>query len=106
MKLKILLMIAPFLFTSNAYAYTECTEKIVNYFIGTSQLNQSKAHLWVNFKGGGSANVSTESAAFDGMLSTVITSMAADKVVKVRYLADNVECKIHHSDWVGLWLYS
>ncbi|PSV33007.1 hypothetical protein C9J40_00665 [Photobacterium sp. GB-72] len=105
MKFKIYFAFAILLTTSNAYAVTECTEKIVNYFVGTSEVNQSDAHLWITFERGGSASVSSKSAAFDGMLSTVITSIAADKTVKVRYKADNVECKMHHGDWVGIWLY-
>jgi len=88
-----------------ANAVTECDKKIRNYFIGTSQLNESVAHLWVNYEEGGSAAVRTESAAFDSMLSTVITSIVADKKVRVRYLADNADCQQHHTDWVGLWMF-
>ena len=103
--MKMFFIISLILYVSNTHAVTECNEKITHYFIGTSELNQAEAHLWVNYQGGGSASVSSESAAFSGMLSTVITSIAADKTVKVRYLSDNVDCKIHHSDWVGLWMY-
>ncbi len=104
MKLKLFILASLYLVTSTAYSVTECNEKISNYFIGTSQLNQSDAHLWVTFEGGGSASVSSQSAAFDGMLSSVLMSIGSDKILKMRYLADNAECKTHHSDWVGLWL--
>lgn len=105
MRFKLFSVIAAFFYISNSYAVTECTEKIESYFVGSSQLNEAVAHLWVNFQGGGSASLSTEGAAFEAMLSTVIASVAADKVVKVRYLDNNVSCKAHHTDWVGLWLY-
>lgn len=94
-----------FAFTSPmAFSVTECNEKIVNYFIGTSELNQSQAHLWVSFEGGGSATISSQSAAFNSVFSTVMLSVASDKAVKIRYLADDADCKTHHSDWVGLYL--
>lgn len=102
---KLLLGFAVLMYASGTYAVTECKEKIVSYFIGTSQLNEPEAQLWVNFEGGGSASMSSQSAAFNGMLSTVITSIAADKFVTARYLANNATCKVHHSDWVGVWLW-
>ncbi|MGD8174273.1 hypothetical protein ACQEXU_21730 [Vibrio sp. TRT 21S02] len=105
MKFKLISVVVILLTSFNTYAVTECTENIVNYFVGTSEVNQSDAHLWVYFESGGSAGVSSKSAAFDGMLSTVIRSIAANKTVKVRYKADNVACKMHHDDWIGIWLY-
>ncbi len=104
MQFKLFFISVIYFISHHCHSVTECNEKIINYFIGTSTINQAHAHLWVSFEGGGSAAVSSESAAFDGMLSTVMMSMAAEKTVKLRYLADDVNCKIHHSDWVGLWL--
>lgn len=92
--------------SSNASAYTECVEKIANYFVGTSIVNQTTAHLYVNFEGGGSASISSESAAYEALLSSVITAIVTNKQVKVRYFTDGVDCKIHHGDWVGMWSYS
>jgi hypothetical protein len=103
MKLKIVVVLL-MLFSSHSNASTECSKKIKQYFVGTSQVNEEKSHLWVNFEGGGSASVSSESAAFDAMLSTVIMSIAADKTVVIRLLADNADCQSHNRDWVGLWL--
>lgn len=105
MKVKIFLAASAFLAALNVAAATECSEKISSYFIGTGQVNQAHAHLWINFQGGGSASVSSQSAAFDGMLSTVVTSIVTDKSVKVRYFSDGAACKSHHDDWVGLRLY-
>ena len=104
MKFKFFSLAILALFVSNVHAVTECNAKITNYFVGTSELNQSDAILWISFDGG-SASISSKSAAFDGILSTVITSIATDKIVKLRYLTDNTECKNHHSDWVGMWMY-
>lgn len=103
--LKGVLIVFMLLFSLGAHAVTECTEKITHYFVGTSELNESVAHLWVNFQGGGSASVRSESAAFDSILSTVMMSIAADKQIRVRYVEDNVDCKQHHADWVGVWLF-
>jgi hypothetical protein len=105
MKFKSFLAFGIFMCASSAFAVTECKEKITGYFIGTTHINEPISHLWVNFEGGGSASIGSQSAAFNGMLSTVLASIAADKFVTVRYVADNVVCKAHHSDWVGMWLW-
>lgn len=104
MKKLILLFIS--VFSLDAFSSTECVEKIDRYFIGTSEVNQSDAHLWLVFAGGGSASVNSKSAAFNGMLSTVITSFTTNKKVVVRYKESNVNCKTHHGDWVGIWALS
>ena len=104
MKTKLLFAIAALVYGSAAYAVTECRKKINTYFIGTDNLNGSIATLWVNFEGGGSASVYSTSAAFNGMLSTTITSITVDKFVTVRLLANNANCNVHNSDWVGVWL--
>ncbi len=101
---KLVLAIILIFSSLNAYSVTECNEKIVNYFIGTTTLNETQAHLWVSFEGGGSASVSSQSAAFNSMVSAVMMSVASDKPVKVRYLSVEANCKTHHSDWVGLWV--
>ncbi|TVZ37408.1 hypothetical protein P886_1749 [Alteromonadaceae bacterium 2753L.S.0a.02] len=103
MKKKIFAIIL-ILYSSQSFAVTECIKKINQYFVGTSEVNEAKSHLWVNFEGGGSASVSSESSAFNAMLSTVITSIATDKFVVVRYLSDDADCQTHSRDWVGLWL--
>lgn len=93
------------LITTKTYAVTECTEVIINYFVGTSEVNESVSHLQVNFESGGSASVISTSAAYEGMLSSVITSVVAGKTVKLRYVEDEAVCKKYHDDWVGIWVY-
>ncbi|MEJ2445479.1 MAG: hypothetical protein P8Y42_18845 [Exilibacterium sp.] len=88
----------------NALAFTQCNEVIVKYFIGTTTVNQEDAHLWVGFQGGGSASVSSKSGAYEGMLATTLTALVTKSPVRIRYYADDVECNVHHSDWVGLWI--
>lgn len=102
--MKFILLILLLGLAVDANASTECEKKIVRYFIGTSEVDQSVAHLWVNFEGGGSASMSSNSAAFEGMLSTVITSITTDKKVVVRYFSDGANCQVHNGDWVGIWM--
>ncbi len=92
------------LFSTQTQAVTECPAKIASYFIGTSLVDQKVAHLWVKLDGGGTASISSESAAFSGILSTTLASLAADKAVTLRYFSDNADCKAHNGDWVGIWL--
>ena len=99
---KYVLMLLLFM-CSNALAVTECNERIVKYYVGTSQVNESSSHLWVSFEGGGSAVVTSESKAYEGMLSTVLTAVVTKNRVIMRYFANNASCKMHHSDWIGLW---
>ncbi|GAB1624073.1 hypothetical protein AAOGI_41230 [Agarivorans albus] len=101
-KFLIILLLA---LSPSAYAMTECVAKVSRYFVGTSEVNQDEAHLWVNFESGGSASVSSKSAAYNSMLSAVISALVSQNTVKVRYFKDGADCTKHNSDWVGIWVY-
>ena|GEM_PF-5021281 len=102
--MRFLIVLALTAMSVSASAFTECTEKIQTYFVGTTEVNQDDAHLWVNFESGGSASISSKSAAYNAALSSVIFSLASDKKVKIRYFSSNQDCSQHHADWVGLWV--
>ena len=102
-KFNLLIILALFL-NVEASAFTECFEKVTKYFVGTGEVDQPIAHLWLNFESGNSGSMGSESAAFESVLSTVLYSLASDKNVVVRSYEDDVSCSGHHSDMVGLWL--
>ncbi len=112
MKTKLLFAIAALVYGPSAFAIVECVKKINTYIVGTSEVNGSVAQLYVAFEGGGAAAVESKSAAFNGMLSTVIASIAADKLVKIRY-SKGTNCEslspdnlngVSTDDWIGVWL--
>lgn len=103
MKIKVIAVLL-ILYAGQALSVTQCVEKIKQYYVGTSTPDEVETHLWVEFENGGTASVLTSSKAFDAMLSTVMTSVVADKVVEVRYFSDNAICQGYNSDWIGIWL--
>lgn len=87
-----------------SHSVTECDAKVNNYFIGTDT-DGTNPHLWINFNNGGSASVNHTNDAFDGMVSSIMMSTAADKVVRYRLINDNANCATHNSDLIGMYIY-
>lgn len=104
--MKYILSIFLLIMAASANAYTECNTKITGYFIGSDEVHDSAAHLWLNLTNGGSASINTTNAAFDVVVSTALSSLVADKPVKIRLFSDNADCTKHNSDMVGLWLFN
>lgn len=104
--MKYILSIFLLLTAASANAYTECNTKITGYFIGSDEVHDSDAHLWLNLANGGSASINTTNAAFDAVVSTALSSLVADKPVKIRLFSDNADCTKNNYDMVGLWLFN
>lgn len=98
-----LLVVSASVFSSGP-AYKECEKTIKRYFVGTSEVDQNTAHLWVTFAEGGSASMSSNSRAFQGVLATSITAFVTQKKVNVRYYDPASDCSLHNGDLVGIWL--
>jgi len=100
MSIKIFVVILLSFISMGAHAVTECPVTISKLYVG-----DDAEILWLNYKQGGSASITSSESNFKNILSVVLAAKMADKNLIVRYEADNVSCAgEHRKDIRGVWL--
>ncbi len=87
------------LFSTNAYAYKECTVQISRLYAGDN------GSFWMLFKNGGSTYITQDNVNFKNIYSMVLAAHLAGKTLTVRFEADGTLCNQGtRTDLVGVWL--
>lgn len=85
-------------FSTPAHAVTECQSTIRTIWAGDG------GHIWITLNTDGAAVISPNDPNREAILALATSALLAGRQVRVRYMADNVNCNAVRTDVVGMYL--